>query len=78
MVFRRADPSAINLTSKLFEYTPTQRPSAIDAIYQPFLDEFEGPDHEPLNIKHPTRPFLGLPKLSNDTLLEMLIAPQLN
>lgn len=42
-VFRKADPNAIDLISKLLEYTPTQRLSAIDAMVHPFFDELRDP-----------------------------------
>jgi serine/threonine protein kinase len=42
-VFRKADASAIDLISKLLEYTPTQRLSAIEAMVHPFFDELRDP-----------------------------------
>src|SRR5437016_6013429 len=38
-VFRKADNNAIDLISKLLEYTPTQRLSAIEAMVHPFFNE---------------------------------------
>lgn len=57
-MFRKADPNAIDLISKLLEYTPTQRLSAIDAMVHPFFDELRDP-----NIKLPdSRHANGAPK----------------
>jgi glycogen synthase kinase 3 beta len=42
-VFRKAAPDAIDLISKLLEYTPTQRLSAIEAMCHPFFDELRDP-----------------------------------
>ena len=57
-VFRKADPNAIDLISKLLEYTPTQRLSAIEAMVHPFFDELRDP-----NIKLPdSRHANGAPK----------------
>nr|POE65255.1 protein kinase gsk3 [Quercus suber] len=42
-VFRKADANAIDLISKLLEYTPTQRLSAVDAMVHPFFDELRDP-----------------------------------
>lgn len=42
-VFRKADADAIDLISRLLEYTPTQRLSAIDAMVHPFFDELRNP-----------------------------------
>merc|ERR1711939_1060594 len=39
-VFRKADANAIDLISRLLEYTPTQRLSAIDAMVHPFSMSF--------------------------------------
>ncbi|KAA8563717.1 hypothetical protein EYC84_011736 [Monilinia fructicola] len=44
--FPQADASAIELISKLLEYTPTERLSAIEAMVHPFFDE----------LREPTRP----------------------
>ncbi len=93
-VFRKADPSAIDLISKLLEYTPTQRLSAIDAMVQPFFDELRDPNTRLPDSRHPTGPTRDLPILFNFTLhgrlpraafapwltsfVELSIAPHLN
>jgi glycogen synthase kinase 3 beta len=57
-VFRKADPNAIDLISKLLEYTPTQRLSAVEAMVHPFFDELRDP-----HIKLPdSRHANGAPK----------------
>jgi len=38
-VFRKADANFIELISRLLEYTPTERLSAIDAMVHPFFDD---------------------------------------
>jgi glycogen synthase kinase 3 beta len=44
-VFRtRATPDALDLISKLLEYTPTARFTAIEAMIHPFFDELRLPD----------------------------------
>jgi glycogen synthase kinase 3 beta len=42
-VFRKASTDAIDLISRLLEYTPTQRLSAIEALCHPFFDELRDP-----------------------------------
>jgi glycogen synthase kinase 3 beta len=67
-VFRKADPSAIELISKLLEYTPTQRLSAIDAMVQPFFDELREPGTRLPDSRHPNGATRDLPALFNFTL----------
>ena len=66
-VFRKADPSAIELISKLLEYTPTQRLSAIDAMVHPFFDELRDPNTRPPDSRHPNGATRDLPELYNFT-----------
>ncbi|KZV80740.1 CMGC/GSK protein kinase [Exidia glandulosa HHB12029] len=71
-VFRpRTSPEAIDLVSKLLEYTPEARLSAIESMVHPFFDE--------LRVES-TRLQSGkdLPKLFNFTKEEMSIRPDLN
>ncbi|EWC48303.1 protein kinase gsk3 [Drechslerella stenobrocha 248] len=77
-VFRKASPEAIDLISRLLEYTPTQRLSAIDAMCHPFFDELRDP-----NTKLPdSRGINGgpkdLPALFDFNRHELSIAPELN
>lgn len=67
-VFRKADPNAIDLISKLLEYTPTQRLSAIDAMVQPFFDELRDPSTRLPDSRHPNGATRDLPELFNFTL----------
>jgi glycogen synthase kinase 3 beta len=67
-VFRKADPSAIDLISKLLEYTPTQRLSAIDAMVHPFFDELRDPSTRLPDSRHPNGATRDLPILFNFTL----------
>lgn len=67
-VFRKADPSAIDLISKLLEYTPTQRLSAIDAMVHPFFDELRDPTTRLPDSRHPNGPNRDMPELYNFTL----------
>ncbi|KAF2446297.1 glycogen synthase kinase-like protein-3 beta [Karstenula rhodostoma CBS 690.94] len=77
-VFRKADPSAIELISKLLEYTPTQRLSAVDAMVQPFFDELRDPQTRLPDSRHPNGATRDLPELFNFTHHELSIAPHLN
>jgi serine/threonine protein kinase len=74
-VFRKADPSAIDLISKLLEYTPTQRLSAIDAMVQPFFDELREPGTRLPDSRHPNGAMRDLPALFNFTLHGMVLTP---
>ena len=51
-VFRKADQNAIDLISKLLEYTPTQRLSAIEAMVHPFFDELRDPSTRLPDSRH--------------------------
>ena len=51
-VFRKADANAIDLISKLLEYTPTQRLSAIEAMVHPFFDEIRDPNTRLPDSRH--------------------------
>lgn len=64
-VFRKADPNAIDLISRLLEYTPTQRLSAIDAMVHPFFDELRDPSTRLPDSRHPNQPPKELPHLFN-------------
>ncbi|GAB7357790.1 hypothetical protein MBLNU459_g0609t2 [Dothideomycetes sp. NU459] len=77
-VFRKADPNAIDLISKLLEYTPTQRLSAIDAMVHPFFDELRDPSTRFPDSRHSGGATKDLPELFNFTHHELSIAPQLN
>jgi serine/threonine protein kinase len=67
-VFRKADPNAIDLISKLLEYTPTQRLSAIDAMVHPFFDELRDPNTRLPDSRHPNGAMRDMPELYNFTL----------
>ncbi|THW60020.1 serine/threonine protein kinase [Aureobasidium pullulans] len=64
-VFRKADPSAIDLISKLLEYTPTQRLSAIEAMVHPFFDELRDPNTRFPDSRHPGGASKDMPELFN-------------
>jgi len=51
-VFRKADSNAIDLISRLLEYTPTQRLSAIEAMVHPFFDELRDPNTKLPDSRH--------------------------
>ncbi|XP_022108540.1 glycogen synthase kinase-3 beta-like [Acanthaster planci] len=71
-VFRPRTPSdAIDLCSKLLEYTPSSRISPLDACAHKFFDELRDPGTRLPN----TRP---LPPLFNFTAQELAIKPSLN
>ncbi|KKY20591.1 putative glycogen synthase kinase [Diplodia seriata] len=77
-VFRKADPNAIDLISKLLEYTPTQRLSAVEAMVHPFFDELRDPNTRFPDSRHPNGAVKELPNLFEFTHHELSIAPQLN
>ena len=62
-VFRKADPNAIDLISRLLEYTPTQRLSAIDALVHPFFDELRDPNTRLPDSRHSNGGSRELPTL---------------
>lgn len=67
-VFRKADAHAIDLISKLLEYTPTQRLSAIDAMVHPFFNELRDPSTQLPDSRHPNGATRNLPNLFDFTL----------
>lgn len=67
-VFRRADPNAIDLISRLLEYTPTQRLSAIDAMVHPFFDELRDPNTKFVDSRHPNSAPKDLPNIYDFSL----------
>jgi glycogen synthase kinase 3 beta len=66
-VFRKADANAIDLISKLLEYTPTQRLSAIDAMVHPFFNELRDPNTRLPDSRNTNGPTKELPELFNFT-----------
>ena len=62
-MFRKADPNAIDLISRLLEYTPTQRLSAVQAMVHPFFDEIRDPNTKLPDSRHPNAPAKDLPVL---------------
>lgn len=62
-MFRKADPNAIDLISRLLEYTPTQRLSAIDAMVHPFFDELRDPSTRLPDSRHSGGASKDLPNL---------------
>ncbi len=62
-MFRKADPNAIDLISRLLEYTPTQRLSAIDAMVHPFFDELRDPSTRLPDSRHTNGGSKDLPVL---------------
>lgn len=67
-VFRKADANAIDLISKLLEYTPTQRLSAIEAMVHPFFDELRDPSTRLPDSRHQNGGPKELPPLFDFTL----------
>jgi glycogen synthase kinase 3 beta len=62
-VFRKAEQNAIELISRLLEYTPTERLSAVDAMVHPFFDELRDPNTKFPDSRHPGGPIKELPTL---------------
>lgn len=77
-VFRKAEPNAIDLISKLLEYTPTQRLSAIEAMVHPFFDELRDPDTRLPDSRHTNGGTKEIPALFDFSLHELSIRPDLN
>ncbi|KAF1813291.1 glycogen synthase kinase-like protein-3 beta [Eremomyces bilateralis CBS 781.70] len=77
-VFRKADADAIDLISKLLEYTPTQRLSAIDAMVHPFFDQLRDPSTKLPDSRHTNGAARELPVLFDFSHHELSIAPPLN
>lgn len=74
-VFRKADSSAIDLISKLLEYTPTQRLSAIEAMVHPFFDELRDPNTRLPDSRHQNGGPRDLPPLFDFSLHGKLFLP---
>lgn len=66
-MFRKASADAVDLISRLLEYTPTQRLSAIEAICHPFFDELRDPNTRLPDSRHPNGAVKDLPKLFDFT-----------
>lgn len=77
-VFRKASAEAIDLISKLLEYTPTQRLSAVEAMCHPFFDELRDPNTKLPDSRNVNGPIRDLPPLFDFTRHELSVAPQLN
>jgi glycogen synthase kinase 3 beta len=67
-VFRKAEPNAIDLISRLLEYTPTQRLSAVEAMVHPFFDELRDPNTRLLDSRHANGGTKELPPLFDFSL----------
>lgn len=77
-VFRRASPDAIDLLSRLLEYSPGVRLSAIETLAHTFFDELRDPNTKLPDSRNPDAPLRDLPPLFNFSRLELSIAPELN
>jgi len=76
-VFRKASPDAIDLISKLLEYTPTQRLSAVEALVHPFFDELRDPNTR-LPDSRGNGGIRDLPPLFDFSKHELSVMPELN
>jgi len=77
-VFRKASLDAIDLISKLLEYTPSQRLSAVEAMCHPFFDELRDPNTKLPDSRNVNGPPRDLPPLFNFTRHELSAAQHLN
>lgn len=66
-VFRKAPPEAVDLITRLLEYTPTQRLSAIEALTHPFFDELRDPNTRLPDSRNPNGHVRDLPELFDFT-----------
>jgi glycogen synthase kinase 3 beta len=76
-VFRKASTDAIDLISRLLEYTPTQRLSAIEALCHPFFDELRDPSTK-LPDSRGNGGVRDLPPLFDFSRHELSILPSMN
>lgn len=76
-VFRKATPDAIDLITRLLEYSPGVRLSAIEAMAHPFFDELRDSNTRLPDSRTPGL-VRDLPPLFNFSDLELSIAPELN
>jgi glycogen synthase kinase 3 beta len=67
-VFRKADQNAIDLISRLLEYTPTQRLSAVEAMVHPFFDELRDQNTRLPDSRHTNGGAKELPPLFDFSL----------
>ncbi|KAH6568725.1 hypothetical protein BASA61_010084 [Batrachochytrium salamandrivorans] len=67
---RTTTPESLELIAKLLEYTPTNRPIAIEAMVHPFFDEIKKPETKLLSGR-------DLPALFDFSPLELSIRPNL-
>ncbi|KAA8910949.1 hypothetical protein TRICI_003960 [Trichomonascus ciferrii] len=77
-VFRKASPDAIDLISRLLEYSPGARLSAVEVLAHSFFDELRDPNTRLPDSRNPDGPIRDLPPLFNFSRLELSIAPHLN
>ncbi len=77
-VFRKGPSDAIDLISKLLEYTPSHRLSALEAVCHPFFDELRDPETRLPNSRNPSSGSRDLPPLFNFSAHELSIEPALN
>ncbi len=86
-VFRKADANAIDLISRLLEYTPTERLLAVNAMVHPFFDELRNPATRFPDSRHVNGPVKDLPALFDfsrhgrsltDLIVPLLISPPQN
>ena len=78
-VFRRGTPAeALDIITKVLDYTPTTRLSAFDAMCHPFFDELRDPSTVLPDNRNPESPPRLLPQLFNFTANELSIDPTRN
>ncbi|WBW72532.1 serine/threonine protein kinase Gsk3 [Schizosaccharomyces osmophilus] len=78
-VFSRSVPTeAIDLLTKLLQYTPNERLTALEAMCHSFFDELRDPNTRLPNSRNPQSPPRPLPELFNFSHLELSIRPDLN
>ncbi|BFZ55138.1 glycogen synthase kinase 3 [Savitreella phatthalungensis] len=78
-VFRRGTPhEALDIITKVLDYTPTTRLSAFDAMCHPFFDELRDPHTVLPDNRNPEAPPRLLPRLFDFTHNELSIDPSQN
>ncbi|BFZ62323.1 glycogen synthase kinase 3 [Saitoella coloradoensis] len=78
-IFRKGTPAdAIDLITKLLEYTPSARLSAVEAMCHPFFDELRDPHTRLPESRNPGGGMKDLPVLFDFDERELSVAPERN
>lgn len=76
-VFKRASPEGLDLLKWLLQYSPQNRPAALEVLAHPFFDELRNPETTVPSWRHPEDPPYALPELFNFSKSELSARPDL-